>query len=53
MKALREWLIRCDWYIVFCDPVPDGDWKIKAISPTGEAWLFLGTSVAVSDLVRL
>lgn len=42
MRALREWLVQHEWFILFCDPGPEL-WHIRAISPAGDAtWWFDG-----------
>lgn len=49
MRALREWLIKHEWFIWFCDPGP-GEWNIRAIAPNGRRLWFIGTAERVTEV---
>jgi hypothetical protein len=46
MRALREWLIKHEWFIRKCDPGPI-HWAIWAMSPTGVIMVFRGNEAVV------
>ena len=52
MRALREWLIESQWFILQCDPGPVR-WSIWALSPGGEVMSFTGSEANVTGWDKL